>query len=341
VWTWLKFAGMNLDDLRTYYPLFWSAAEYYRRWLVYRGPDGKLFTGACTDFDETHAGVVNGVGTTAAAVRSARLAADAANALRCDESLVPKWKEVADGLTASIPTSSRGLIASYTGDEGVSMCAMRLLDTPFMLSPLNAGDPRLRRTVEAWLIECKRPENWAVSKVKLAEGQMPASFDVQHPDAVSWTWLPAEVTGVLAVLGDVRRAHDVVRELIRCQNNFASLYEGKVCADGFISAPWFVTSSTELSSSISIMLMLPHDDHIAILPAAPQEWKNIRFTLWAMQRTSVNVEVREGQLTRLQLRSPLVKRWTVRIPSRFNAGRVLGTPTGRVEETDVFEIDVE
>jgi hypothetical protein len=346
-WTWLKYSGMRDEDLRTYYPLFWSAAEFFRRWMVYRGPDGKLFTGACTDFDETNAGVVNGVGTTGAAIRSTHLAAEAASRLKCDETLISLWREVAQGLSVAIPTTSRQTISAYAGDEGVTMVAMRLVNTPFMMAPLTPRDPRVKRTIHTWLTECKIPqEGWAVCKAKLEPGGAPKGGDIQHPDVGAWTWLPAEVVGVLAMLSDGATAASVVDELIRCALNFGSLYECKVLADGFISLPVFPTSSTELSASISLMLLTPHDaadgqaTHLAILPAVPESWRNLKYTLWAPNRTSVSVEVRDGRLTRLELQSPLVQRWTVSIPSRFEAKRVLGAPTRRENEVDWFDIEV-
>ena len=346
-WTWLKYSGMREQDLRTYYPLFWSAAEFFRRWMVYRGADGKLFTGACTDFDESNPGVVNGVGTTGGAIRSTHLAAEAASRLKCDDTLVPLWREVAQDLSAAIPTTSRQTISAYAGDEGVTMVATRLVNTPFMMAPLTPRDPRVKRTIHTWLTECKLPqEGWGVAKAKLEPGRAPSFADVQNPDVGAWTWLPAEVVGVLAMLGDGAAAGSVVDELVRCSLNFGSLYECKVLADGFISLPVFPTSSTELSASISLMLLAPHDQgsgcesHLAILPAVPDSWRNVKFTLWATGRTSVSVEVHDGRLTRLELRSPLVERWNVSIPSWFDAERVLGAPMQRENDVDWFDVQV-
>jgi hypothetical protein len=340
VWTWLRFAGMRREDLETYYPMFWGAAEFFRRWMVYRGPEGKLFTGACTDFNEFNPGVVNGVGTTGGAIRAAQLAADAAEKLSVDEKLIPLWREMASGLSANIPTTSHGTVSSYDGDDSVSMVALRLISTPFMFSPLDQHDPRVKPTIDAWLNECKLEENWAVGKATIVDGKPAFAGGAGDPDAPAWTWLPAEVIGVLAMLGDARKAHEVLREVIRCCQNFGSLYECKIALDGFVSAPWFVTSSTELSASICLMLMIPHDDNdIAILPAAPESWKNIRFTLWAMNKTRVSVEVKDARLTKLELKSPHARRVTVKIPSRFDASKLLGAPTRRDQGIESFEVE--
>ncbi len=324
-WSWYQYAGADRDTLARYYPIFWGAAEFFRRWMVYTGPDGKLFTGACVDVNESVPAVVNGVATVAAAVTSSRLAAQVAEILDRDADLAAKWRRIATGLSAEPAVNQRGLLTAHRDDEGVSFTTFSVVaDPPFKLGFLPATDRRVRGTVDAWLTECKTRENWAVAAAGDAETAK-ASQDVNNPDPVAWTWPPAEAVRVLAAMGDGERAADVVTELARCSNNFASVYECKVMTDGYISLPWFVTSSAELSASISAMLLQDDGERITVLPAVPARWRNAAFRLAAMNRTTVEVRVKSGRLEVLRLSGPPGLR-RVRVPTRFRPAVLLGAP---------------
>lgn len=326
IWAWQQYAGMDLSALSRYYPLFWGAAEFFRRWMVYKGPDGRYFTGACVDFNESIPAVVNGAATVAAAVGSMRLAAAAAERLGRDAALVPVWREIADGLSCEVRTNRRGLLAQYEGDEGVAMTTLRQVATPFSNGMLPPEDPRVRRTLETALAECKLAENWAVAAAAPKPGEKLANMDARHPSGITWTWLGAEAVGIAARIRDGELAASVVAELVRCSNNFASLYECKVLADGYLSLPWFVTSSAELTAGISSLLLQCGDDGlIDLLPAVPAAWRNLSFRLAATDHTTVQVAVKDGHLTALRLSGPAGTR-RVRIPQRFAPGRLLGRP---------------
>jgi len=77
IWCWLQYAGTQ-EDLERYYPIFWGTAEFFRRWMVYQGPDGRYFTGSCVDFNESVLAVRNGAATRASASGSMLLAAEVA-----------------------------------------------------------------------------------------------------------------------------------------------------------------------------------------------------------------------------------------------------------------------
>lgn len=329
-WSWYRYAGVGRGTLARYYPLFWGPAEFFRRWMVYTGPDGKLFTGACVDVNESVPAVVNGAATVGAAVTSTRLAAEAAAILGRDADLAGKWRSIAAGLSVEPDVNKRGLLAAHRADQGVSFPAFSLVaDPPFKFGVLYAADPRVRRTLDAWLRECKTRENWAVAAAGDAETAK-ASQDVANPDPVAWTWPAAEAVRVLALMGDGERAAEVVAELARCSQNFASLYECKVMTDGYVSLPWFVTSSAELAASISSMLLQDDGERITVLPAVPATWRRCAFRLAAMDRTTVEVRVAGGRLRVLRLTGPPGVR-RVRIPSRFRPADLLGPPaaTGR------------
>jgi len=233
IWTWLQYAGLDRDaaTLTRYYPVFWGAAEFFRRWMVYKGPDGKYFTGACVDANESVPAVTNGAATVAGAIGSTALAALAAEQLGRDEHLVPLWREIAAGLQGGVRTNRRGLLCQHEGDEGVSFTCLRLVATPFSIGTIPPDDPRVRRSIEACVNDCKTRENWAVAASH--DPELAAhSQDVNNPDPIAWTWPPAEAVGVAAFLHDGSMACRIIDELVRCSNNFASLYECKVMTDG-------------------------------------------------------------------------------------------------------------
>jgi len=127
-------------------------------------------------------------------------------------------------------------------------------------------------------------------------------------------------------MGDGKRAVEVVSELIRCSNAFGSLYECKVMTDSFLSLPWFVTSSAELSASISSLFIQCREGRIDVLPAIPQSWQQCAFQLAAEDRTTLHVTIEGGVLRRLTLHSPSPAPRTLRIPTRFQPSILLGTP---------------
>ena len=322
--SWLRYAGMPREELERYYPICWGAAEFFRRWMVYQGPDGHYFTGACVDFNESVPAVRNGAATVAAAIGSMRTAALLAEMLGRDAELIAQWREISDGLAGHLLSNARGALCQYAGDDGVSFTTLRLIDTGFSPGSVAPNDPRAKKLVELLLAECKTAENWAV-----AASHDPAlaavSQDVNNPDPVAWTWTPALLIAVLAAMGDGERAMEVVNELIRCSNAFGSLYECKVLTDGFLSLPWFVTSSAELSASISALFIQCRDGRIDLLPAIPASWQKCAFQLAAEDRTTVQVTVEQGALCRLTLHSPSPAPRIVRIPARFQPSALLGT----------------
>lgn len=321
-WNWFKYAGADPSVLERYYPIFWGTAEFFRRWMVYKGPDGRYFTGRCVDFNESIPAVVNGAATVAAAVGCMTLAARVAEMLGRDSDLVEKWREIAAGLSYEPLTNSRGLLCQYEGDEGVAFTTLRMVKGPFTNGFVKPSDPRVRATVMAALADCKMEENWAVSCA--AEGDPSAgNMDARNPGAPTWTWLAAEAIEVIAQMGDGDLAAEVIDELIRCRNNFGSLYECKVPLDGFISLPWFVTSMAQLSAGIAEMFLGCREDDIDLLQAIPSSWRNFEFKLAAHNRTTVWVVVRDGVLSRLEIEGPAEPR-RVRIRARFAPEALLG-----------------
>jgi hypothetical protein len=339
-WSWYRYAGADRGTLARYYPLFWGPAEFFRRWMVYTGPDGKLFTGACVDANESVPAVVNGVATVAAAVTSTRLAAQVAELLERDADLAAKWRSIAGGLSAEPAVNKRGLLASHRDDDGVAFTAFSVVaDPPFKLGLLPAADRRVRRTVDAWLTECKTAENWAVAAAGDA-ATAKASQDVANPDPVAWTWPAAEAVRVLALMGEGEKAAAVVAELARCSQNFASLYECKVMTDGYVSLPWFVTSSAELAASIASMLLQDDGERITVLPAVPARWRRCAFRLAALNRTTVEVRIAGGRLREFRLVGPPGSR-CVRVPARFRPAELLGRPTATGRDWAEFVIEPE
>ena len=338
VWNWFRYAGGKPAVLERYYPVFWGAAEFYRRWMVYKEPDGTYTTGACVDFNESIPAVRGGAATMAAAAGSMRLAAQVAEMLGKDKELIPVWREIADGLSRRVQVNSRGMPCQYAGDEGVSFTTLRSVAGAFssgFVSPLHPG---VRKLVEALLKECKLDENWAVACAR-EPGGAAVSMDARNADPVTWTWTPALAVGVIAQFHDGDLAMKVVDELIRWRGNFACLYECKVMTDGFVSLPWFVTSNAELTASLSSMLIQCEDERIDLLPAIPKGWKDLRFKLAAVNRTTVEVEVKIGKLAALRLAGPAGAR-TVRIPKRFAPSALLGQPTAEEGEWEEFRVKV-
>ena len=339
VWAWLQYAAGDRAQLARYYPVFWGAAEFFRRWMVYQGADGEYFTGACVDFNESVPAVINGVATRAAAAGAMRLAATVAERLGRDPELVPVWRELAASLSRSPRLNSRGLLAQYEGDEGVSFTSVRLLQTPFTFGNISPRDPIARRTLAACLKDCKTSENWAVAashNLELAK----RSQDVRNPDPVAWTWLAAEAVGLCAFGGDPVTAAEILDELLRWRLNFGALYECKVLTDGFVSLPVFTTSNVDLSAAISMMLIQCDGDRIDLLPAVPPAWHNLSFKLAATNRTSVAVTVRDGRLTALRLLGPAGRR-TVRLPAASQPEQLLGRASRRDGDWLSFELPVE
>lgn len=338
VWNWYRYSGASVDELARYYAIFWGAAEFFRRWMVYQGPDGAYFTGACVDFNESIPAVVNGIATVSAAAGSMLLAARVAELLGRDAELIPRWREIAAGLTRDLPVNSRGLIEQYAGDEGVSFTALRTVAGPFSCGMLPPSDPRVRRTVDAMLRDCKMEENWAVASSRDLE-IIAHSMDVGNPNPITWTWTPALAVNVIARMGDGDLALTVIRELLRCSQNFGSLYECKVLSDGYVSLPWFVTSMSELAAAISALFIQSMDEYISLLPAIPQAWRSFSIQLAAYERTIVQLTVQEERLSSLILSGTTGQR-KVRIPKRFVPSAILGVPIAEGDSWQEFCIEV-
>jgi hypothetical protein len=325
VWIWLQYAGLDPQLLERYYPIFWGAAEFFRNWMVYQGPDGKYFTGACVDVNEAVPAVRNGAATVVSARGSLELAANVAERLERDPKLVTAWREIATGLSRDARTNQRGLFAAYDGDEGVSFTPLAWAKSLFTNGWIANDDPRLRLTLETWLKECKLTENWATA-CSSDRSKDVAAMDVNAPNPTAWTWLPAWAIEVAALIRDGDLALKTAAEMIRCAGNFGSLYECKCLTDGFISLPLFVTSNAELSSAIPMLLVQDDGEQIELLPAIPSTWKNFSFQLAVTNRTTVRVEVKDGVLCKLELTGPTAPR-KVRIPTRFKPAALLGKAT--------------
>jgi hypothetical protein len=338
VWIWLQYAGLERPLLERYYSIFWGAAEFFRRWMIYQGPDGKYFTGACVDVNEAVPAVRNGAATVASARGSMELAANVAEQLGRDPEQVAAWREIAAGLARDARTNRRGLLAAYDGDEGVSFTPLAWAASLFSNGWIPPDDPRLRRTLETWLKECKTTENWATACAADLSMDV-AAMDVHAADPIAWTWPGAWAVEVAALIRDGDLALQTVAEMIRWAGHFGSLYECKCMTDGFISLPVFVTSNAELSAAIPLMLVQDDGRQIDLLPAVPSAWTTFSFQLAVTNRTTLRAEVCDGVLAALHLEGPVSPR-TVRIPRRFRPDKRLGPPAAEEGDVQVFQVAV-
>jgi len=232
----------------------------------------------------------------------------------------------------------KSLLAAYDGDEGVSFTPLAWAESLFTNGWIPPEDPRLRRTLETWLKECKTAENWATACSSDLAMDI-ASMDVNAANPITWTWLPAWAIEVAALIRDGDLALQTAAEMIRCAGNFGSLYECKCLTDGFVSLPIFVTSHAEFSSAIPMMLIQDDGRRIDLLPAVPSAWKTFSFQLAVTNRTTARVEVRDGALAALALQGPVSPR-AVRIPRRSRPAGLLGPAAAEEGEWQVFQVQV-
>jgi len=85
------------------------------------------------------------------------------------------------------------------------------------------------------------------------------------------------------------------------------------------------------------MLIQSDGDRIDLLPAVPESWGTLAFQLWGVNRTRVNVSVEDGRLRELTVAGPAGER-RIRVPARFGASELLGSPAAVEGAWEVFVV---
>lgn len=259
------------------YPVMRECARFFMNHMIYERPDGGMFIGRCTDLERLGPGKLNPFMTSCGAIYTLESAADAATLLKLDEREAAAWKHVAGKLRESLPHDGEKYVP-YAG------CEVKSIGTLAGLFPFPVFDethPKQRAAVLDYVANGRAFGNM-MSKGK---GICP--------------WYAGWMAQTLAVLGERESAAQQLAEAAKGAGYFGELYEVNEPTER--TCPWLSTSAGMYVYAVNQMLVQSRGEEIRIAPGIPESWKDFAFKLAVHGDLVVEVVVKSGRVSKLQL----------------------------------------
>ncbi|MCC6581018.1 MAG: hypothetical protein IT440_11305 [Phycisphaeraceae bacterium] len=301
-----------VDDASTwarFYPIIRQCAEYYLNWILEELPGNVVRTQRAVDLNEAIYPQEDGPMLVVSIARTLDLAVQWAQRLDVNEPRLAYWKEMADRaylLTREVlsPRMAEAYrrrygkwtneFVAYKTDEAFSEDNFWYVCSELRRRP--QPDMQLDRAIADWRQEQREKH---LPFHQLADGGGNVGADESKPEY--WPWQYQWQAHAMATLG---RAEDAMRWLdgsLQVLAPFACMVESASKDLSRIDHPWLTTSGGAYLRAVARMLMYPYQDEIHILPGITQRWSDLSYELPAHGGVRVAIELRGGQLVRLEL----------------------------------------
>ena len=281
VWTYCRYTGDRAYLAEKGYDVIRECALFFRKLQVHDLPDGTSFMAKCTDLERLGTGHERAFMTTCGAIATLRAAADAAELLGRDADLVADFRSCADRLVASLPERDGRYIA-YPG------CTEESMGTLAGFYPFGIFDRSNAKQVAAVAHFLENGE---------AFGNMYSTGKRICP------WYAA--TMAMASLRAGNERHPPVRWLQEAARSAGCWGEYWEINEPGVSEfrPWFMTAAGNVLYAICQLLVADLPDGVHLAAGVPSSWTDYSFRLPAPGGVTVSMEVKDGQLVRLETES--------------------------------------
>lgn len=330
IWAlWLYTRDLSLlEDL---YPVLREIARYYEKNVVQIGSHGRLSTWPCVDFDESVGPVNGGPFTLSGTAFALRCAADAADILGVNPARGAHWRELSNGLLASIVVASaREMHGEVFGIPDGAALHYSVLGHIFPFRT-EIGSARARRSAELIHRACRSTRGWK-------PGLSPVYDDT------NWLWAGAHLGIVHAMHGEGDLAWEALSSGPSCCGPGLVPNE-HLAADGHPRVPWFTTGIGAWIYALHAVFVAVDEEATHLCHGLPHTMDDCTFDgLLGGGGVLLSGTVSGGRIERLRAQATTALRgpWRYTVPTRLmQRRRPLGTIVQTTPERLILELDIE
>lgn len=263
----------------TCYPVMRECARFFRSQYVYEDRDGTAFVGKCTDLERLGPGRDHPFMTTVGVIHNFRICAEAAAKLGVDADEATDWRATADRLERALPVKDGRFIATAEDPDALSMGTLAGY-FPFPVFP--KGEPRQVAAVDHFLAQGVRGGNMYPTGKKICP------------------WYAATMAMAALRAGKGERMLPLLREADKSSGVWGEYWE--INEPGLVRyRPWFMTAAGNCLYAINQMFVSDGDGELRLAQGVPDGWRDYSFKLPAENGITVDLAVRDGKLSRLEL----------------------------------------
>lgn len=261
------------------YPLLKSAAEFYVLTMTYDTPDGNLIIGSCTDFERLGSAHKNPFATTCAVIATLDAANEASQLLDIDDELRLNWASQARRLLNALPHDDRKYLPYPECTEN----NIGLLSGIYPYGVTDTNDPRQKNAFD----DFSRTIDKTGNMYSVGSGVC--------------SWYYAWQAAVAARYKDSELTEQALLNVAKQTGSAGELYEICEPENNVVMRPWFMTAEATYIRALNMALLQSNKREIHILPATPESWQDLDFTLPAVGAITVKVKIRKNHATHITL----------------------------------------
>ena len=244
--------------------------------MVYRDGD-RLYIGKCTDLERLGAAAENPFMTSCGAIKLLECCADASEILNIDEDYRLECRYVASKLRESLPVENDMYVPLVN-------CKQKSIAVFAGKYPFNAIDASDDKLTKSW-------KDFEINGAKYG------NMYVRGKGISSWYACWKAEAYARANMG--KEAQAALESSYRSAGVFGELYE--INEPGVRWKPWFTTASGMFISSVNEMLLQSDYESINILPAFPEDCKDVSFKLAVKGGAVAKVCIKDSKLKNVEI----------------------------------------
>jgi hypothetical protein len=301
MYDYYRYTG-DINTLKRYYPVIREITEFYRYWLLVELPGNNITTVPLIDVDEHTYPIQDGPFTIASAARLFDLAVKSAEKLGEDEDMLPTWKRYRD-MTIHLVQHCFGEKYNSHG----CYVEMHLNEAP---APTIEIDEKITQWKDEYKRQNKPEEQYKKYKQNVAG-------DYSKPR--NWPWGHFTTMFTNATLERTEEVKENMANAFKVLLPFCGQCESAEEDFSRIDHPWFTTAPGALLKALARVFLNPIEGGASLMGAVPPEWKNFEFELPAYNKIWIKVEVADGKIKNLSIKSgdDKNKKIVLTIPERF------------------------
>ncbi len=258
------------------YRMIRACAKFFTKSMIYRD-GGRLYLGKCTDLERLGAAVENPFMTSCGVIKLLEICAEASEILNADEDYRQECRYIAAELRKSLPVAN-GMYVPFAG------CKQKSIGVFAGKYPFNALADDDEKLLKAW-------EDFEENGT-LYGNMYPGGTGIS-------SWYACWKAESYARVQDADKAYNALKQSYRSRGCFNELFE--INDPDRRIKPWFTTAHGIFLSAVNEMLVQSDGKVINILPAMPEEVKNISFKLAVKGNAVCEVHIKDGKLTTLNI----------------------------------------
>lgn len=264
----------------TAYPVMLAMARYLRNNWVYDAPEGGKYIGRCTDLERLGPARDRPFCTTCGAIDTLRLTAKAAELLGAASDETADFARTADALVRSLPSKD----GAYTVDVEAAQASVALLAGLFPF-PVDDLDPEKRRKA-----------------ADVIQGNLSKYGNMYPYGKRVCPWYAGFISAAMSRLGEAEKAVAVLRDAAGMVGPLGTVWE--INEGEYRTHPNFATAAGNCVYAVTRLFLTEREGVVELFRGVPSAWRDYSFRLPVPGGAELAVAVKDGRLTRFDVRNP-------------------------------------